>query len=124
MLMHLGVRLGMFTESAETLKLLLESAQTAVDGLRAHYRRAPAQPPETAAAHYTLAGFYTYHHRRPELKDALKKAHDHLEEALAIQTRQLGPHHVSTLCSQLVKAQVMLLQNNTAGCAKLLTRQV
>ena len=48
----------------------------------------------------------------------------HLQKALQIQSRQLGPRHVSTLCSQLVRAQVMLLQANTVGCARLLTKQV
>ena len=124
MLMHLGVRLGMFSESAQHLRVLLESAQQAVVGLQDHYRGQMDQPPATAAAHYTLAGFYTYHHRRPEMKDALGKAHEHLQHALLIQTRQLGKFHVSTLCSQLVKAQVMLLQANTAGCGRLLSKQI
>jgi len=124
MLMHLGVRLGMFTESPETLLELLEAAETAVRGLQEHHRSAMVQPPDTAAAHYTLAGFYTYHHRRPELTDALKKAQDHLGSALRIQKRELGHLHVSTLCSHLVKAQVMLLQGNTPGCARLLAKQL
>uniref|UniRef100_A0A7S2CGA6 Uncharacterized protein n=1 Tax=Haptolina brevifila TaxID=156173 RepID=A0A7S2CGA6_9EUKA len=124
MLMHLGVRLGMFTESHEALVELLEAAETAVKGLQELQRSAAVHLPDTAAAHYTLAGFYTYHHRRPELSDALKKAQQHLAAALRIQSRTLGPRHVSTLCSQLVKAQVMLLQSNTAGCARLLTKQL
>ena len=37
---------------------------------------------------------------------ALSKAQRHLDAALRIQRRQLGALHVSTLCSQLVKAQV------------------
>ena len=78
-----------------------------VAGLYEHYRDSIDPPPATAAAHYTLAGFYTYHHRRPELSErALEKAQTHLMLALRIQTRQLGHLHVSTLCSQLVKAQV------------------
>ena len=64
-----------------------------------------------------------YHHRRPELSNALAKAQQHLGQALRIQTRQLGPLHVSTLCSQLVKAQVMLLQDNETGCERLLKKQ-
>ena len=38
--------------------------------------------------------------------DALKKAQRHLEKALAIQCKQLGRLHISTLCSQLVKSLV------------------
>lgn len=196
-LLHLGVRLGMFTESNAVLKELLDNAQEAVraprgrrargrgsrphartaaartrtrhrprtrrrtshrardpsrrrslsaepsrpsfgasaaagvawrsqlDGLKDHHRNAMEQPPETAAAHYTIAGFYTYHHRRPDFEDhALDWAKDNLEKALRIQTRQLGKRHVSTLCSQLVKAQVMLLQANTYGCGGLLRKQL
>ena len=124
MLMHLGVRLGMFTESPQTLKLLLEAAEAAVVGLTRHHAHRKHQPPATAAAHYTLAGFYTYHHKRDELPDALGQAQRHLDAALRIQRRQLGPRHVSTLCSQLVKSQVMLLQANTRGCDALLTKQL
>jgi hypothetical protein len=123
-LMHLGVRLGMFTESSLTLNRLLEAAKAAVDGLSALHRRSQQQPPATAAAHYTLAGFYTYHHKREQLPHALKLALSHLDSALRIQMRKLGATHVSTLCSQLVKAQVMLLQNNISGCGDLLTEQL
>ena len=125
-LMHLGVRLGMFTESSHTLNRLLEAAQAAVDGLSALHKRSQQQPPATAtaAAHYTLAGFYTYHHKREQLPDALERALSHLDAALRIQLRKLGATHVSTLCSQLVKAQVMLLQNNISGCGELLTDQL
>ena len=38
------------------------------------------------------------------------------QAALRIQMRHLGPRHVATLCSQLVKAQVLLLQSDTSGC--------
>ena len=123
-LLHLGVRLGMFTESSQLLRELLEAAEEAVQGLGDMHRSTRDQPPTTAAAHYTIAGFYTYHHRQPELSGALEKAMEHLNIALAIQQRQLGSLHVATLCSQLVKAQVMLLQNNTAGCNRLLTKQL
>lgn len=105
-LLHLGVRLGMFTESPTVLQELLSAAEQAVSGLAAMHRSPRDQPPSTAAAHYTIAGFYTYHHRRSDMVDALVKAQDHLAKALVIQTRQLGPLHVATLCSQLVKAQV------------------
>lgn len=101
MLMHLGVRLGMFTESASTLTALHASAEEAVVGMQEAHRTEMEQPPETAAAHYTLAGFYTYHHRRQELKTALEQAAKHLEKALRIQTRQLGQTHITTLCSQV-----------------------
>ena len=124
MLLHLGVRLGMFTDTSDTLKELLHSAQEAVGGLQAIHGGPKTQAPAVAAAHYTLAGFYTYHHRRSELTDALRKAQDHLQTALRIQMRQLGPLHVATLCSQLVKAQVMLLQNSTTPCGRLLTKQL
>lgn len=101
MLLHLSVRLGMFTESAAVLRELLQDAEQAVRGLQDTHRHEMEQPPATAAAHYTLAGFYTYHHRRPELSNALSKANEHLQAALRIQTRQLGPLHVATLCSQV-----------------------
>ena len=114
----------MFTESAAQLRLLHHAAEEAVLGIAQHYCAELEQPPTIAAAHYTLAGFYTYHHRRPELTNALAKAQAHLQFALQIQTRHLGQLHVSTLCSQLVKAQVMLLQNNTPGCGRLLTKQL
>ncbi|KAL1503319.1 hypothetical protein AB1Y20_011371 [Prymnesium parvum] len=124
-LLHLGVRLGMFTESTQQLRLLHEAAMQAVDGIRRHYGEGAEESPAIAAAHYTLAGFYTYHHRRKsELGDALEKAQRHLQQALNIQTRHLGSLHVSTLCSQLVKAQVMLMQDNALGCGKLLQRQL
>ena len=102
-----------------------QAAEQAVIGISRHYSDLLEEPPAIAAAHYTLAGFYTYHHRRrPELGNALVKAQQHLQQALSIQNRQLGPLHVSTLCSQLVKAQVMLMQNNAAGCGRLLHRQL
>lgn len=124
MLMHLGVRLGMFTESPPALLRLRTEAEAAVAGLTKYHKSKRHQPPATAAAHYTLAGFYTYHHRRSELPNALKEAESHLEIALRIQRRELGELHVSTLCSQLVKAQVMLLQSNMEGCKRLLTEQI
>jgi len=80
-LLHMGVRLGMFTESARQLRALHRAAEQAVEGIEAHYAAEPppggGQPANTAAAHYTIAGFYTYHHRPRngvELGDALKKA--------------------------------------------------
>ena len=125
-LLHLGVRLGMFTEDPNNLKELREAAEEAVDGLTEYHRWESTQPPETAAAHYTLAGFFTYHHRRDELQGhALSRAHTHLDAALRIQNKELGNLHVATLCSQLVKAQVMLLQqNNMPGCGLLLKSQL
>ena len=45
-------------------------------------------------------------------------------QALVIQTKQLGDMHVSTLCSQLVKAQVMLMQGDKGQCGGLLQRQL
>ena len=65
-------------------------------GISAAFRSQREQTPTTAAAHYTLAGFYTYHHRREELGDALKKAQRHLEKALAIQKVRRGGPHAST----------------------------
>ena len=130
-LLHMGVRLGMFTESPRQLRSLHHAAEQAVEGIEAHYAAEPppggGQPANTAAAHYTIAGFYTYHHRPRngvELGDALKKAQGHLQRALAIQSRQLGQLHISTLCTQLVKAQVMLMLDNTAGCSRLLDKQL
>lgn len=125
-LLHLGVRLGMFTESPKVLRELLQAAEQAVAGLGEAHRSTRDQPPASAAAHYTIAGFYTYHHKNqlPEMRGALTKAMEHLNTALSIQQRQLGARHVATLCSQLVKAQVMLLQDNTTGCGRLLTKQL
>ena len=112
MLLHMGVRLGMFTESSRQLLELHRAAEEAVAGIEAHYAAEPppggGQPANTAAAHYTIAGFYTYHHRPRsgvELGDALKKAQAHLQTALTIQCRHLGQLHISTLCTQLVKSQ-------------------
>jgi hypothetical protein len=112
MLLHMGVRLGMFTEAPRQLLELHRAAEEAVEGIQAHYAAEPppggGQPANTAAAHYTLAGFYTYHHRPRngmELGDALKKAQSHLQTALTIQCRHLGQLHISTLCTQLVKSQ-------------------
>ena len=83
-LLHMGVRLGMFTESPRQLRSLHRAAEQAVEGIEAHYAAEPppggGQPANTAAAHYTIAGFYTYHHRPRngvELGDALKKALRH-----------------------------------------------
>lgn len=59
----------MFTESRDALMTLLTAAQTAVEGLTAQHKHRTHQPPATAAAHYTLAGFYTYHHKREELPE-------------------------------------------------------
>ena len=47
-----------------------------------------------------------------------------MQQALVIQMKQLGALHVSTLCSQLVMAQVMLMQNETASCDELLQCQL
>ena len=114
-LLHMGVRLGMFTESPRQLLELHRAAEEAVAGIEAHYAAEPphggGQPANTAAAHYTIAGFYTYHHRRAELGGALKKAQAHLQTALTIQCRALGQMHISTLCTQLVKSQVGCREN-------------
>jgi len=123
-LLHLSVRLGMFTECQCSLMTLHETAQTAIDGIETLYTGRIASPPDAAAVHYTLAGFLTYHHRRTDLGDTLKRARVHLDKALQIQSRKLGPLHISTLCSQLVKAQVLLLLHRTTQCRRLLERQL
>ncbi len=81
---------------------------------------------EMAAAHYTLAGFYTYHHRRDDIGDTLGQATCHLSRALEIQISLLGDRHVSTLCSQLLRAQVLLLESGPmlADCGELLETQL
>eukprot|EP00322_Chrysochromulina_rotalis_P000163 CAMPEP_0115834006 /NCGR_PEP_ID=MMETSP0287-20121206/3464_1 /TAXON_ID=412157 /ORGANISM="Chrysochromulina rotalis, Strain UIO044" /LENGTH=342 /DNA_ID=CAMNT_0003287435 /DNA_START=1 /DNA_END=1029 /DNA_ORIENTATION=+ len=85
----------------------------------------PLIPPAlVASVRFSASLADTYHHKREELPDALSRAQEHLSEALRIQQRQLGPKHISTLCSQLVKAQVMLLQSNHHGCGALLQRQL
>ena len=42
------------TQATHTLKELLKCAEDAVEGLTTHHRDALDQPPDTAAAHYTL----------------------------------------------------------------------
>ena len=57
-----------------------QAADGALKGIEQHYADVEP-PPAIAGAHYTLAGFYTYHHRRsPEFSDALDKAQQHLDQ--------------------------------------------
>lgn len=44
-------------------QVLHQAAEEAVIGISGHYGDHLESPPAIAAAHYTLAGFYTYHHR-------------------------------------------------------------
>lgn len=125
-LLHLSVRLGMFTESRDELRTLHALAKEALLGIEAHFAGQLERPTSASAVHYTLAGFFTYHYRRRDLGMArpLVGANHHLKQALEIQAQRLGPAHVSTLCSNLVKAQLLLLRDSTSSCSRLLERQL
>ena len=94
----------------------VQAAERAIGGITECYATGeldeePESSPAVAAAHYTIAGFYTYHSKNDKLgeqRETLRKAQRHLEKALAIQVAILGHTHVSTLCTQLVKAQARL----------------
>lgn len=137
--LHLAVRLGMFTESKEELMALHSAATRAMAGIAATAAEKSTRLPtadgaaeeamsvEGAAAHYTLAGFYTYHHRRDDLGETLALACHHLNAALRMQRSLLGAESVPTLCSELVRAQVLLLRNRNAElheCRELLEAQL
>ena len=101
----------------------MQAAERAIGGITECYATGeldeePESSPAVAAAHYTIAGFYTYHSKNDKLgeqRETLRKAQRHLEKALAIQVAILGHTHVSTLCTQLVKAQARLPPHPSAA---------